>query len=137
MLRWSAVTPGGRRGVLAGGSAPVTRPARPGPAPSGSPDPRDGEHHQDHQAECDARRNDIQPEPGQVGGLALGPLGWTLWLIYPLHMLQKVIRGRGPLIHRALLAFFHVLGHFPEGVGEIKFMRDRLLGRQAQLLEYK
>jgi hypothetical protein len=57
---------------LAGGAAPVTGPARPGPAPSGSPDPRDGEHHQDHQAECDARRNDIQPEPGQVGGLALG-----------------------------------------------------------------
>jgi GT2 family glycosyltransferase len=72
-----------------------------------------------------------------ASGLAFGPLGWTVWLIYPLHMLQKVIRGRGPLIHRTLLAFFHVLGHFAEAVGEIKFMRDRLLGQQAQLLEYK
>jgi hypothetical protein len=63
---------GGRRGVLAGGSAPVTCPALPRPALSGSPDPGDGEHHQDHQAERNARRDDVQPQPGQVSRLALG-----------------------------------------------------------------
>ena len=38
---------------------------------------------------------------------------------------------------RALLALFQVLARFPEGLGQIKFMRDRLLGRQARLIEYK
>jgi len=30
-----------------------------------------------------------------------------------------------------------MLGHFPESWGEIKFLRDRLLGRQVRLIEYK
>jgi GT2 family glycosyltransferase len=72
-----------------------------------------------------------------VIGLAFGPWGWAAWLIYPLHIMQKMARSSGPLRHRALLALFHVLGHFPEGWGQIKFMLDRLLGRQARLIEYK
>jgi hypothetical protein len=50
----------------------VISPALAWPAPSGAPDPRDGEHHEDHQAESDARRDDVQPQPGQMSGLALG-----------------------------------------------------------------
>jgi len=50
----------------------VIGPAIPRPAPSGSRDPRDGEHHQDHQSERDARRDDVQPQPGQMSRLALG-----------------------------------------------------------------
>jgi hypothetical protein len=50
----------------------VIRPARPLPGPARSADPPDGEHHQDHQAERDARRDDIQSEPGHVRGLVFG-----------------------------------------------------------------
>jgi len=60
---------GSRRGILADGSASVTRPPLPPPAPPGSIDPHDGEHHQDHEAECDARRDDVQPQPGQMSRL--------------------------------------------------------------------
>ena len=47
-------------------------------------------------------------------GFLFRPWGWTVWLIYPLHMLQKIIRSSGSLGDRALLAMFHVLVHFPE-----------------------
>jgi hypothetical protein len=58
-------------------------------------------------------------------------------LIYPLQVLRQTARNRGPLRHRALLALFQVLARFPESLGQIKFMRDRLLGRRARLIEYK
>jgi glycosyltransferase involved in cell wall biosynthesis len=69
--------------------------------------------------------------------LIFGFQGWLLLLIYPLHVVQNVVRGRGPLGHRALLAAFYMLGHFPESWGQIKFLRDCLFGRQARLIEYK
>jgi GT2 family glycosyltransferase len=72
-----------------------------------------------------------------VIGLSFEPWGWSAWSIYPLHMLQKIIRMPGAVGDRALLALFHVLGHFPQSWGQIKFMRDRLLARQARLIEYK
>jgi GT2 family glycosyltransferase len=72
-----------------------------------------------------------------VTTLLFRPWGWTAWLIYPLHMLQKIMRSRGNLRDRALLALFNVLVLFPQSWGEIKFMRDRLLRRQARLIEYK
>jgi hypothetical protein len=52
-------------------------------------------------------------------------------------MLRQTLRDRGPLRQRALLAVFQVLTRFPEGWGQIEFMRDRLLSRQARLIEYK
>src|SRR5262245_24499887 len=70
-------------------------------------------------------------------GLIFGPWGWAVWLIYPLQVLRQTARNRGPLCHRALLALFQVLARFPESLGQIKFMRDRLLGRRARLIEYK
>ena len=72
-----------------------------------------------------------------VIGLAFGPWGWAAWLIFPLQILRQTMRNRGPVKQRALVALFQVLARFPEGYGQIKFMRDRLLGRQARLIEYK
>ena len=72
-----------------------------------------------------------------TAGLTFWPWGWATWLIYPLQMLRQTARGSGPLSHRATLAFYQVLARFPEALGEIKFMRDRLLGRRSQLIEYK
>lgn len=72
-----------------------------------------------------------------TAGLMLGPWGWATWLIYPLQMLRQTRRNTGPLKQRATLALFQLIGRFPEAAGEIKFMRDRLLGRRSQLIEYK
>jgi GT2 family glycosyltransferase len=72
-----------------------------------------------------------------VIGLLLGPWGWVAWLVFPLQMLRQTLRNHGPLGQRAVLAFFQVLARFPEGCGQIKFMRDRLLGCQARLTRYK
>ncbi len=72
-----------------------------------------------------------------AAGLTFGPWGWATWLIYPLQILRQTARNSGPLSHRATLALYQVLGRFPEALGEIRFMRDRLLGRRAQLIEYK
>ncbi len=72
-----------------------------------------------------------------TAGLTFWPWGWATWLIYPLQILRLTARDSGPLSHRATLAFYQVLARFPEALGEIKFMRDRLLGRRSQLIEYK
>jgi hypothetical protein len=58
-------------------------------------------------------------------------------LIFPLQILRQTMRNRGPVKQRALVALFQVLARFPEGYGQIKFTRDRLLSRQARLIEYK
>jgi glycosyltransferase involved in cell wall biosynthesis len=69
--------------------------------------------------------------------IAFGPWGWVTWLIYPLQMLRLMARTRGPLRQRALLALFQVVGRFPEGIGQMKFLRDRLFGLQKVIIEYK
>jgi hypothetical protein len=72
-----------------------------------------------------------------VASLTLGPWGWMAWLIYPLQVLRQTARNSGPLNRRATLALFHTLARFPEGVGQIRFMRDRILRRRARLIEYR
>jgi glycosyltransferase involved in cell wall biosynthesis len=67
----------------------------------------------------------------------IGLWGLAVWLVYPLQFLRQTMRTRGRLKDRTLLALFQVLSRFPEGLGQIKFTRDRLLGRQARLIEYK
>jgi hypothetical protein len=70
-------------------------------------------------------------------GLIFEPWGWATWLIYALQMLRQTKRNHGRLGERALLAVFQVLARFPEACGQIRFMRDRLLERKSQLIEYK
>jgi cellulose synthase/poly-beta-1,6-N-acetylglucosamine synthase-like glycosyltransferase len=70
-------------------------------------------------------------------GLMFGPWGWAAWLIYPLQTLRQIVRNPGRLSHRATLASFQVLARFPESWGQIKFLCDRLSGRQARLIGYK
>ena len=69
-----------------------------------------------------------------AAGLMFGPWGWAAWLVYPLQLLRQMVRNSGPLGERATLALFQVLARFPESWGQIKFMRDRLFGRQARLI---
>jgi hypothetical protein len=72
-----------------------------------------------------------------AAGLMFSPWGWFAWLVYPLQWLRQVVRNAGTLRERATLAFFQLLARFPEGLGAMKFTRDRLLGRTPRLIEYK
>jgi GT2 family glycosyltransferase len=72
-----------------------------------------------------------------AGSYVVWPWGLAAWLIYPLQILRQTARNSGQLSHRATLALYQLLGRFAEAWGEIKFMRDRLLRRRAQLIEYK
>ena len=72
-----------------------------------------------------------------IAGLTLGPWGWATWPIYPLQVLRQMTRNTGSLKRRATLALCQVLARFPEAVGQIKFLRDRLLARRTRLIEYK
>ena len=69
--------------------------------------------------------------------ILFSPWGWSIWLIFPLQVLRLIIRANGPVADRTVLAFFQVLARFPEGLGQIRFMRDRVCGQQAHLIEYK
>jgi GT2 family glycosyltransferase len=72
-----------------------------------------------------------------AASIALWPWGLAMWLFYPLQMLRQTLRNTGPLHERATLAFFQVLARFPEALGQLKFLGNRLSGTQAALVEYK
>jgi len=69
--------------------------------------------------------------------LMFSPWGWAAWLIHPVQTLRQTLRTNGPLSDRVVIAFFQVLGRFPEGLGQLTFLRDRLLGAHSRLIEYK
>jgi GT2 family glycosyltransferase len=69
--------------------------------------------------------------------LAFGRWGSMALLVYPLQFIRRMTQVRGHLSDRSLLVLFELLGRFPEAYGQIKFMRDRLLRRAAQIIEYK
>ncbi len=70
-------------------------------------------------------------------GAIFGPWGWLAFLVYPLNILRKMSALRGSLRERAMLAWFFTIVHFPESLGQIKFLADRMFGRQSRLIEYK
>ncbi len=72
-----------------------------------------------------------------AAGLALGPWGWAVWILYPLQMLRLALRNSGSPSNRLKMALIQVLSRFPEAWGQFRFTCDRLLNRQAGLIEYK
>jgi hypothetical protein len=70
-LRWArlrrlAAAAGSRRGLRAAGPPPMIRRTRRRPGPSSCTDSRDGENHQDQQAERDACSDQVQPQPDHI-----------------------------------------------------------------------
>ena len=65
------------------------------------------------------------------------PFGWISFLIYPLQLMRLTVRSSGSLRDRARLASFQLLARFPEGLGQIVFLRDRLLKVRPRLIEHK
>lgn len=70
-------------------------------------------------------------------GLLFGPWGWASFLFYPAHFLQKALRGKGRYADKAVLAFFYVLVLFPQALGQLQFLTDRLTGLRTPIIEYK
>ena len=66
-----------------------------------------------------------------------GPWALAIFGMYPAQVLRQFVRLPGTAKERALKAVFQTVGRFPELVGQILFWRNRLLRRNAQLIEYK
>jgi glycosyltransferase involved in cell wall biosynthesis len=69
--------------------------------------------------------------------LMLGWSGLLLLLVYPLQVMRLARGGDGSVREKWLLAFFLVLGKFPEMVGQVKFLLSRIVGGKTALIEYK
>jgi GT2 family glycosyltransferase len=67
----------------------------------------------------------------------IGPWGFALLLAYPLQIVRLALRGdRSPRMNWARSVFL-VVGKFAELMGQLKFLRQRVSGRAAPLIEYK
>jgi GT2 family glycosyltransferase len=77
------------------------------------------------------------PLAAVVASLLLGWFGLLLLLIYPVQVMRLARRGDGLPRENWLLAFFLVLGKFPEMVGQVKFLLSRIVGGKTALIEYK
>jgi GT2 family glycosyltransferase len=62
---------------------------------------------------------------------------WLLLLVYPAQIAKQTLRSNGTMRRRTLVGFFQVLARFPEAWGQLLCLRDRLVARKAQLIEYK
>jgi GT2 family glycosyltransferase len=72
-----------------------------------------------------------------TAGAIFWPWGLIAALIYPVQLGRRIISKHGPLGFRAQSAWFELLGRFPEALGQIKFVRDRLMGHRGHPIEYK
>lgn len=77
------------------------------------------------------------PSAIAVAALLFGPWALALSLIYPVQVLRLYLKRRGKMPMPFVTSFFHVLGRFPEAMGQVKFLVDRTFARQAALIEYK
>ncbi|VVM43477.1 hypothetical protein PS662_00419 [Pseudomonas fluorescens] len=72
-----------------------------------------------------------------VATLMAGWPGLLLLLVYPLQVLRLARRGDRSVRENWLLAFFLVLGKFPEMLGQLKFLLNRFGTGKTALIEYK
>ena len=66
-----------------------------------------------------------------------GAWAWAMLLIYPLQVIRLALRGTRSARENWWRAFFLVLGKFPEVMGQIFFLYNRMAGKTARLIEYK
>ena len=56
------------------------------------------------------------------------PWGLATFLIYPLQVCRLTLRGRGAMSERAWLSLFNVMARFPEALGQLIFLSNRIRG---------
>ena len=69
--------------------------------------------------------------------VVFGPIATLALLAYPLQLLRLTASGSGATRDRARIAFFHVLARFPESLGVLRYLRDRVLKRDPTIIEHK
>jgi glycosyltransferase involved in cell wall biosynthesis len=69
--------------------------------------------------------------------ICLGWPGALVLLLYPLQMLRRMACLTGSIRTRFQWAFFEILARFPEGFGQMKFLRNRLIAVRSSIIEYK
>lgn len=67
----------------------------------------------------------------------LGAWGLAMLLIYPAQVVRLALRGTRSMKENWWRALFLVLGKFPEAMGQLNFLYNRLAGKTARLIEYK
>ena len=67
--------------------------------------------------------------------ICLGVWGLAILLIYPLQLIRLALRGTRSTRENWWRAFFLVLGKFPEVLGQLIFLYNRLAGKTARLIE--
>jgi cellulose synthase/poly-beta-1,6-N-acetylglucosamine synthase-like glycosyltransferase len=72
-----------------------------------------------------------------AAGLTLSPWGWISFAIFPAQMARQTMSGPGNWRERKTKAFFQLIARFPEAMGQLQFLRDRLLNRKTTLIEHK
>jgi len=66
-----------------------------------------------------------------------GTFGLAVLLAYPAQVLRLALRGTRSLTENLWHALFLVLGKFPEMIGQMNFLFNRLAKRAGRLIEYK
>ena len=66
-----------------------------------------------------------------------GAGGMAMLLTYPMQIVRLALRGTLSASENWWRALFLVLGKFPEAIGQLKFVYNRLTGKTAHLIEYK
>jgi GT2 family glycosyltransferase len=69
--------------------------------------------------------------------LAVGVSGLLVLLVYPAQIVRIALRGRRSVKQNWIYALFLVMGKFPEALGQLNFLYNRLTGKTAHLIEYK
>lgn len=69
--------------------------------------------------------------------ISIGIWGLAILLIYPAQVVRLALKGTRSVKENWLNAIFLVLGKFPEAVGQLNFLNNRVAGRTARLIEYK
>ncbi len=67
----------------------------------------------------------------------LGAWGLAMLLVYPAQIVRLALRGTRSAMENWWRALFLVLAKFPEAMGQLKFLYNRLAGKTARLIEYK
>ncbi|GAO34678.1 glycosyl transferase [Sulfuricella sp. T08] len=67
----------------------------------------------------------------------LGTWGLAILLIYPAQVVRLALCGTRSVRENWWRALFLVLGKFPEAMGQLSFLYNRLAGKTAHLIEYK
>jgi GT2 family glycosyltransferase len=69
--------------------------------------------------------------------VSFGAWGMVVLFVYPVQYIRLVVRGMNSRKNNWSRALFLILGKFPEAMGQLSFLYNRLMGKTAHLIEYK